>query len=138
MLVVPGSCYAGGDAAAEQWEPVISPHLLQACWQQLEAVWVDSGAISSAALRNYVSSGALEAPAEVVGGAGMLGAYLQLHGVPAAAVLQQMAGQVQDMLREAHILDAAAARAAAAAMLATVAPGMSLPAAETIAAALLY
>lgn len=137
--------HAGGESAAEQWEPVISPLLLQACWQQLEAAWTDSRAISGKALRHYVSSGALAVPAEVptaaaevVAAAGMLGSYLQLHGVPMAGVLQQTARQVQDMLGEAQLPNAAAARAAAAAMLASVAPGMGLPAAQAIAAALLH
>ena len=147
----------GGAAAAEQWEPVLSPLLLQACWQQLEACWTSSGAISTAALRSYVGSGALAAAAaeedEEVGGteggggqeaadpgfcAGMLGAYLQLQGVPGATALQQTSGQVQEMLLGAQLPSAAAAAAAAAAMLATTHRGLSLPAAQAIATALLH
>jgi hypothetical protein len=68
----------------------------------------------------------------------MLGAYLQLHGVPAAAILQQTAGQVQEMLRGAQLQDVTAATAAAAAMLAATHRHLGLPAAQTIAAALLH
>jgi hypothetical protein len=135
----PAACSAGGEAAAEQWEPIISPLLLQACWQQLEAAWGESGAVSGEALRRYASCGAVAGEgAEAGEAAGMLGAYLQLHGVPSAAMLQQTAGQVQEMLRGAQLQDATAATAAAAAMLAATHRHLGLPAAQAIAAALLH
>ena len=122
--------------------PVVDPLLLQACWQQLEAAWAGSSAVTADALRSYVSSGALAEAGELAAGAelaaGTLGAFLQLHCVPAACVLQQTAEQVQEMLRGAALPNAAAATAAAAAMLASVHRGMGLPAAQTIAAALLH
>lgn len=136
------SAPAGGEEAAEQWEPAISPLLLQACWQQLEAAWAASGAASAEALRHYASSGALAGEAEGGGGdaaaAGMLGAYLQLHSVPAAPALQQTGAQVQEMLKGAGLQDAGAAATAAAAMLASVHRGLGLPAAQALAAALLH
>ncbi len=139
-------CAADGEAAAEQWEPVISPLLLQACWQQLEASWAASSVADGEALRRYTSSGALAAaPADGAAGAdhvcsaaGMLGAFLQLHSVPPAAVLQQTAGRVQEMLQGAALQDASAAATAAAAMLCATHRGLGLPAAQALAAALLH
>lgn len=153
---------AGDEAAAQQWEPVLSPLLVQAAWRALEAAWAGSGATSGEALRRYVSTGALaavpedgaaeaegassdehgsgggSADARAVAAAGLLGAYLQLHSVPDAAALQRAAGQVQEMLRGAQLTDVGAAAAAAAAMLAATHRGLALPAAQAIAAALLH
>lgn len=130
---------------------MVAPLLLQTCWQALQAAWERSGAVSADALRRYVGSGALAATegegdgastgaagAEAASAAGMLGAYLQLHGVPAARELQQTAQQVQGMLQGAGLPDAGAATAAAAAMLAATHRGMALPAAQSLAAALLH
>ncbi|KAL4443950.1 hypothetical protein ABPG75_011687 [Micractinium tetrahymenae] len=142
--------HAGGEAAAQQWEPVINPLLLQATWQALEATWTAGSATGAEALRRYVATGALaDSPAAADGGvgavaadaaaaAGKLGAYLQLHGVPAPGALQAVAGEVQDMLRSAGLPNAGSAAAAAAAMLARRQPGLSLPAAQALAAALLH
>lgn len=138
---------ADGEAAAEQWEPVISPLLLQSCWQQLEAAWAASGAVDSAALQRYASTGALAGSAAedesgAQGGpataAGMLGAFLQLHAVPPAGALQHTCGQVQEMLRGAQLRDAGDAASAAAAMLCATHRGLGLPAARALAAALLH
>lgn len=137
---------ADGEAAAEQWEPVISPLLLQASWQQLEAAWADGDVAGGEALRRYASSGALAAAAgdgeagssSALATAGMLGAFLQLHAVPPAATLQQTAGRVQEMLRDAALQDAGAAATAAAAMLCASHRGLGLPAAQALAAALLH
>ncbi|KAI3425098.1 hypothetical protein D9Q98_008476 [Chlorella vulgaris] len=135
----------GNEAGAQQWQPVISPLLLQACWRQLEQAWARSGAVTSTALRRYVSTGSLAASSDAaaseagsLAAAGMLGTYLQLHGVPAAVTLQETARQVQEMLRGAQLCDAAAAGTAAAAMVAATHKGMRLPAAQAIAAALLH
>lgn len=128
---------AGGGAAAQQWEPIITPLLLQACWKQLEVAWAECGATDSRTLRKYVSTGALAAEADGAA-AGFLGAYLQLHSVPAAALLQKTASQVQDMLRDAQLPGADAASAAATAMLAATHRRMGLSAAQALAAALLH
>lgn len=142
---------AGGEAAAQQWEPVINPLLLQATWQALEAAWVAGGSTDADALRCYVATGALagspateDENASTASGlaagdaAGQLGAYLQVQGVPAPGALQSLAGEVQEMLRSAGLPDASAAAAAAAAMLARRQPGLTLPAAQALAAALLH
>ena len=134
---------AAGEETAEQGEPIIDPLLLQACRQQLEAAWVRAGTATSEGLRRYVSSGMLaphraEARPLRADSAGMLGAYLQLQGVPAAVLLQQTAGQVQAVLRDARPHDAAAAATAAAAMLTSRHQGMALPAAHAIAVSLLH
>lgn len=68
----------------------------------------------------------------------MLGAFLQLHGVPPAGVLQQTAGRVQEMLQSAGLQDAGAAATAAAAMLCAMHRGMGLSAAQALATALLH
>lgn len=135
----------GNEAGAQQWQPVISPLLLQACWRQLEQAWARSGAVTSTALRRYVSTGSLAASSDAaaseagsLAAAGMLGTYFQLHGVPAAVTLQETARQVQEMLQGAQLCDAAAAGTAAAAMVAATHTGMRLPAAQAIAAALLH
>lgn len=66
---------------------------------------------------------------------GLLGAYLQLHGVPPPHVLRQAGEDIAGMLREASMPDARAATAAAAAMLAAQ-HGMELVAATALAQAL--
>jgi hypothetical protein len=129
---------AGAEAAAERWEPVVDPALVQGCWRQLEAAWAASRVTSAGALRRYAATGALGGggtEGEEGGTAGLLGAYLQLHGVPPPHALRQAGEGVAAMLREAALPGAHAAAAAAAAMLASL-HGVELAAAQALAAAL--
>lgn len=132
---------ADGEAAAEQWEPIISPLLLQACWQQLEAAWAANGSVDGDALRAYARTGMLaggDDEASSCAAAGMLGAYLQVLGLPPAVAVQHTARAVQDMLHGAQLPDAGSATVAAAAMLAATHRHMALPASQALAAALLH
>ena len=112
---------AGDEAAADQLAPLLSPLLLASCWQSLEQMWADQD--MQEALRSFLSS---EQAAPVTP---LLGAYLQLHGVPALPVIQQSAALVQQVAHSQH--------GAAAALLAAQHPTLSLAASQALAAALL-
>jgi hypothetical protein len=107
-------------------------------WQEVEAAWQRCGSTSKGALHHWIATGVLGDPeAPNTTDASMLGAYLQLNGVPPSVVLQQAVQQVHDLLQKAQVPTVVAA-AAAAATLASSAPGMQLSAAKALAAALVH
>ena len=111
----------------ERWAPFLSPLLLAVRWRHLELAW--GAANVDDAVRRYAAGEPLPSAAP------LLGAYLQLNGLPALPVLRRLAA---DAL--ARIIgvgqDAASAQAAAAALLAAQHSGLTPVAAQALIASL--